>query len=80
MQRHVVEFKTAFKVVPPLKRRLLAEPSASPRSRFLMAASARVSWGSSLSVAHSNATERGRAPSAIADLDLHSQTAFDAQK
>ena len=34
MQRDV-EFRAAFRVVPALKRRLLAEPSASPRLRFL---------------------------------------------
>ena len=34
MQRNV-EFRSAFQVVPALKRRLLAEPSASPRLRFL---------------------------------------------
>jgi len=34
MQRNV-EFSSAFQVVPALKRRLLAEPSASPRLRFL---------------------------------------------
>lgn len=35
MQRHLVALAPVFRVVPPLKRRLLAELPAPPRLRFL---------------------------------------------
>jgi len=36
MQRHLAEFRSSFRVVPPLKRQLLAEPSTPLRLCFLI--------------------------------------------
>jgi len=35
MQRHVAEFRSSFRVVPPVKRRLLAEAPTPTRLRFV---------------------------------------------